>query len=179
MQYDTETIRRVVSCRDLCENNGIKVNAKGRARCPWHDDNRPSMAVWRDHVHCYACGAHSDAIGLAGQLYGVGFFDACRILAEMYGIAPASGAEWQRKADEPRRTRQERQNRIERLRDAYVIAVREFRDAEAEKDLLAPSSQEVVPGVLFWGAVDRYNRAADAMRRAEWALIDAERRDSA
>ena len=179
MNFDTETIRRVVSCRDLCENNGIKVNAKGRARCPWHDDNRPSMAVWRDHVHCYACGAHGDALDLARQLYGVDFCTAKDILAQQYGIAPCDSGDWKRRAEEQRRKRQAESDRIDRLRDAYFDAVREFRDAEAEKDLLAPASQEVVPGVLFWAALDRYNLAADAMRRAEWNLIDAERRDSA
>ena len=178
MQYDTETIKRVASCRDLLSTNGIETNSKNKARCCFHNDTHASMQVYADGIHCFSCGAHTDVIGLAGQLYGVGFQDACKILAEMYGIAPDSGSDWQRKADEQRRKRHERQNRIERLRDAYFDAVREFRDAEAEKDLLAPASQEVVPGVLFWAALDRYNRAADAMRRAEWKLIDAERRDS-
>ena len=99
MTYDTSAIKSVISCRELCENNGIAVNSKGKARCVFHDDAHASMHVYDDGVHCFSCGAHTDVIGLAQELYGVNFPEACRILAEQYGIAPESSSDWKRKAD--------------------------------------------------------------------------------
>ena len=30
----------------------------GKILCPFHDDNMPSLHVYRDHYHCFTCGAH-------------------------------------------------------------------------------------------------------------------------
>ena len=175
MKYDTGTIKRLVSCRDLLALNGIETNRKNKARCCFHNDTHASMQVYPDGIHCYSCGAHTDVIGLAQQLYGVGFGAAKEILAEQFGIAPStSGEDWKRRADEQRRKRQEQADRIERLRDAYFDAVRQYRDAEAERDLLAPRRMDEIPGALFFAALDRVNEAADNMMYAEWALHDAE-----
>ena len=176
MTYDTSAIKSVISCRELCENNGIAVNSKGKARCVFHDDAHASMHVYDDGVHCFSCGAHTDVIGLAQELYGVNFPEACRILAEQYGIAPESSSDWKRKADEQRRKRLERQKQTERLRDAYFDAIAAFRVAEADKERYAPRSPTDTPDERFFPALDTYNAAADKMRRAEWALLDAERK---
>ena len=176
MKYDTDTIKRTVSCRDLLALNGIETNRKNKARCCFHNDTHASMQVYPDGIHCYSCGAHTDVIGLAQQLYGVGFGAAKEILAEQFGIAPStSGDDWKRRADEQRRKRQTQADRIERLRDAYFDAVRQYRDAEAERDLLAPRGMDEIPGALFFAALDAVNQAADNMARAEAALSDAER----
>jgi hypothetical protein len=34
----------------------------GKTICPFHDDQTPSLAIYDDHFHCYACGAHGDLI---------------------------------------------------------------------------------------------------------------------
>ncbi len=33
----------------------------GKILCPFHDDHAPSLRIYDDHYHCYACGAHGDA----------------------------------------------------------------------------------------------------------------------
>ena len=176
MKYDTDTIKRVVSCRDLLALNGIETDRKNKARCCFHNDTHASMQVYPDGIHCYSCGAHTDVIGLAKQLYGVGFSAACQILSEQFGISPIhSGDDWKRRADEQRRKRQEQADRIERLRNDYFNAVRQYRDAEAERDLLAPRGMDEIPGALFFAALDAVNQAADNMAMAEAALSDAER----
>ena len=175
MKYDTGTIKRIVSCRDLLALNGVEVNRKNKARCVFHDDKHASMHIYADGgFKCFSCNAHGDVIDLACQLYSVSFHDACRILAEQNGIPPSQDESFRQRIDEQRRHRKEQADRVERLRDAYFDAVRQFRDAEAERDLLAPRRQDEVPGALFFAALDRCNQAADAMTRAEWALHDAE-----
>ena len=34
----------------------------GKILCPFHDDNNPSLHIYDDHFHCFACGAHGDRI---------------------------------------------------------------------------------------------------------------------
>lgn len=35
---------------------GTKVRAGAKIKCPFHDDVKPSLMVYKDHWRCYACG---------------------------------------------------------------------------------------------------------------------------
>src|SRR5215217_6427375 len=54
-----ETLREQVTIGRL-----IEVGNGGKAHCvaPGHQDNDPSMHVYDDHVHCFACGFHGDVV---------------------------------------------------------------------------------------------------------------------
>ncbi len=59
----------------------VKLMPAGRVlmgRCPFHDDRRPSLAVFplSDTYHCFACGAHGDQIAFLRAKEGLGFFAA-------------------------------------------------------------------------------------------------------
>jgi DNA primase len=59
----------------------VKLFPAGRVlmgRCPFHDDRRPSLAVFplSDTYHCFACGAHGDQIAFLRAKEGLGFFAA-------------------------------------------------------------------------------------------------------
>ena len=50
---------------ELLEHRGIAVTGSGRrrtARCPFHDDQSPSLSVYLDsnRYYCFACGASGD-----------------------------------------------------------------------------------------------------------------------
>lgn len=57
--------------------------------CPFHDDHHPSMKVApnRGTYHCYACGAHGDAIKFVQEMDKVSFPEAVRRLAAKYNIS--------------------------------------------------------------------------------------------
>lgn len=42
----------------------VEANCTGKANCtsPDHPDDEPSMHLYDDHVHCYSCGFHGDAV---------------------------------------------------------------------------------------------------------------------
>ena len=127
MRYDTDLIKSRLSCSYLLAMHGIETNRKGRARCCFHDDNRPSMAVFDDHVHCYACGAHADVIALAAQLYGVDNCEAIRITAELAGIAAIDNTrEYKRKADAILKKADERKQTLNALNASYYKLLAEF-----------------------------------------------------
>jgi hypothetical protein len=45
--------------------------ADGKILCPFHDDHRPSLAVYDDHYHCYVCGARGDHLDWLMQVEGM------------------------------------------------------------------------------------------------------------
>jgi DNA polymerase len=38
------------------------VGSDGKILCPFHDDSRPSLHIYPDHYHCFACDAHGDRV---------------------------------------------------------------------------------------------------------------------
>jgi DNA primase len=177
MRFDTDLIKSRLSCPDLLAMHGIETNRKGRARCCFHDDNRPSMAVFDDHVHCYACGAHADVIGLAEQLYSVGTAEAIRITAELAGIAAVSDTkDYADRAKKARMKATQRDTTIEALKRSYDKLLAEFVRLEQNKSEYAPRSPndtELHP--LFREALTRLDYVGYALQQCEWMILDAEK----
>lgn len=47
--------------REIVESYDIKINGAGFCSCPFHfGDNTPSLKVYKDNFHCYACGVNGD-----------------------------------------------------------------------------------------------------------------------
>lgn len=83
-----ERIKADVSCRQLLESNGTKVDRHGFAVCPLHGDKDASLKVYdngRGWV-CYGCHKGGDVINLARELYGLRFNDAIRRLNEEFNV---------------------------------------------------------------------------------------------
>lgn len=49
------TVKTSINAREVAEHYGIDVNRYGKALCPFHNDRHPSMVVYDDHYHCFAC----------------------------------------------------------------------------------------------------------------------------
>ncbi|MBR6425353.1 MAG: DNA primase [Oscillospiraceae bacterium] len=63
-----EQIKASVPLPDAAERYGLKVSRNGMARCPFHDDHRPSMKLYDDHFYCFGCQRSGDVITLASEL---------------------------------------------------------------------------------------------------------------
>jgi len=59
--------------------------------CPFHDESTPSFVVYRDHFHCFGCGAHGTAIDFLMKKEGTRFPEVLRQLAERTGITIDEG----------------------------------------------------------------------------------------
>jgi len=68
--------------REYPIKNLIEIKPNKHARCinPEHDDKNPSMAVYDDHVYCFSCGYHADAIEIYRTTEGVSFREAVKAL---------------------------------------------------------------------------------------------------
>lgn len=88
MKMYSDRIKQAVTCRQLLEANGTKVDRHGFAVCPLHGDKDASLKVYggnRGWV-CYGCHKGGDVINLAREMYGVGFNDAIRRLNEEFNV---------------------------------------------------------------------------------------------
>lgn len=84
--YNIELIEQSISAPELVDMLGIE-ETRGRIHCPFHNDSRPSMKIYSDHFHCFACGKHSKIIAFTMQYLNLPFKDALQFLAEKKGIA--------------------------------------------------------------------------------------------
>ena len=90
-----DLVREGVSARDAAEAYGLEINQHGRARCPWHDDKRPSLSFKGNWCRCFACNNGGSAIDLTAQLYGITPLEAANKLNEDFHIG-ADGTPGQR-----------------------------------------------------------------------------------
>ncbi|MEY4567347.1 MAG: primase [Planctomycetota bacterium] len=85
-----ERVRRAVDIVDLV-GSSLDLRRQGRgfvARCPWHDDRRPSLQVNPDRQSwkCWVCDLGGDVFSFTMQREGITFPEALRMLAERAGI---------------------------------------------------------------------------------------------
>lgn len=76
-----ETVKTNTDMISVAEKYGAKINSNGIIKCIFHNDKNPSMKLYRDHFHCFACGAHGDAIAYTAQRFGISQYKAAQKLA--------------------------------------------------------------------------------------------------
>ena len=82
---ELERIKEEVSLLRLVEAKGIKLEKKGsdyHCRCPFHDDDTPSLVVTpsKNLFHCFGCGAAGSVIDWVMKMEGVSLRHALEIL---------------------------------------------------------------------------------------------------
>jgi DNA primase len=89
-----ESVRERAQITDLFGPAELKKSGREFvARCPWHDDRRPSLTVspTRNRVHCFVCDKGTDAIGWLQDRQGLSFQEAVLELARRTGVSVAEG----------------------------------------------------------------------------------------
>lgn len=143
MRYDTDKIKSSVSMLDLAERYGVTVR-RGMCCCPFHGERHPSMKLYKDGFHCFACGAHGDVISWVMRFDSLGFNAACGRLSEWYGI------------DTLPKTKTLPDERRAALLNAYKAAERRVKE-------LQPASMDEPPSPEFWQAVEERNRLLECL----------------
>jgi hypothetical protein len=57
----------------------------GKIRCPFHDDNAPSLHVYRDHYYCFGCGAHGGHLDWLREAEGLSAEEAIDVVFHWQG----------------------------------------------------------------------------------------------
>ena len=156
------TVKTSINTREAAEHYGIEVNRYGKALCPFHNDRHPSMVVYDDHYHCFACGEHGDVIDLVANLYGLPVLDAANKLAFDFGISQDKPPtkEMQEQLNRKSEAQQLREN--EKLCFSALLAYMKL--LQEWKTLYAPRSPEDEPD-------DRFVQASHNLDYVEY-LVD-------
>jgi DNA polymerase I-like protein with 3'-5' exonuclease and polymerase domains len=59
----------------------------GKIACPFHEDDTPSLHVYRDHYHCFGCGAHGGHLDWLRDVEGLGADAAIDVIFHWQGQA--------------------------------------------------------------------------------------------
>ena len=81
-----ETVKECVSVPEAAERYGIRADGHGMAKCPFHDDRRPSLKLNPEFYYCFGCGATGDVTDLVSGLYGLNPYEAAKKIAMDFGI---------------------------------------------------------------------------------------------
>lgn len=121
-----ENVKNSVGMKTAAEYYGLKVRQNGFICCPFHNDKHPSMKLYKDHYHCFTCGAHGDVISLTAQVLGLSQYEAAQRLAADFGIDTKSTYKLKRSNDmtvkETRELLTEYISVLESVRDKYCPA---------------------------------------------------------
>jgi DNA primase len=66
------------------------LNHQHKTLCPFHQDSSPSCHIYDDGFHCYACGAHGDALDWYQQVHSLTKADAIKALSQRVGATPTA-----------------------------------------------------------------------------------------
>ncbi len=158
-----------VTARQAAEFYGMQVNHKGMARCPFHDDNTPSMKL-DTRFHCFGCQADGDVIDLAAKLFNLSVYDAAEKLVNDFCLVlpeeeqSCSGKYEEKKTRETEETEeQKKERRILRLEEkinawlkyAEETLILYFRLLEEWENNLAPTEPGAELHPLFVESMQR------------------------
>lgn len=106
-RYDVGDLLAKIPLEDVMQRLGMVTARRGattQALCPFHQDTRPSLNIYpadgatTAHYHCFACGAHGNAIDLVKKVQGLEFLPAVQWLAQQFGIKSPTRPSKQRAA---------------------------------------------------------------------------------
>ena len=134
------TVKTSINAREVAEHYGIDVNRYGKALCPFHNDRHPSMVVYDDHYHCFACGEHGDVIDLVANLYSLPVLDAANKLACDFGISQGKPPTKEMEEKLNRKSEAQRLKENEKLCFSALLAYMKL--LQEWKELYAPRTPE-------------------------------------
>lgn len=127
-------VRRLVPMEEAARRYGYEPDRRHRIRCPFHDDQRPSLQLYPDGRGwwCYVCGIGGSVVDFVGRLFSLCPRDAAARLNDDFSLGLS--------AERPRRLEQRnrqhaaflRQQRERAFQKAYQDRQQEFIDLRQE-----------------------------------------------
>ena len=82
---DFPLIRRSVQIEEVAKWLGIEVHS-GKARCPFHNDQTPSLSFKDGRFKCFGCNESGDAIDLVAKLRHISTVEAANLICETFHL---------------------------------------------------------------------------------------------
>ena len=167
-----QIIKDTITPAEAAAMYGIDVGRNGMACCPFHPDHNPSMKLYDDHYHCFACNAHGDVINLASEILKLPFQETVKRLETDFGIQKGVGLTGA--LSSPNDDRDTERRCISVLK-GYIRLLRR------RKEMYAPKTQDTDPDPRFAAICsdldyaefleDHLNQIDSATRKAVLAQI--------
>lgn len=89
---DVQSVKQI-PMRQIAGMYGYPVTRSGFMRCPFHNDNSPSMKVYDGNrgYHCFVCHSGGDIVDFVMRHDNLEFEPAVRLIADHFGIAISDG----------------------------------------------------------------------------------------
>lgn len=165
--------------REVCQEYGIKIDARNKAICPFHNDTHASMQVYDGQRgwFCFVCNEGGDVLTFVQRYFGLDFHGACEKINSDFRLGLPIGKQLNlreyRAAEQAAKERRERieKERAERhaLTDAYHAALDQYVILDRHRTEYAP---EHMGGALN----EFYAEAVKNISFAEYQLAEAEMR---
>lgn len=121
MNWMAEEIKRSVPIQDAAALYGMAPNKNGFVRCPFHEENTPSLRLYpqTNTFYCFGCGTGGDVITLVKRLFDCGYADALSRLNDDFGLGLFQSHNRRREMAAALRAQQERQAHEQWLKQLY------------------------------------------------------------
>ena len=75
MNWLAESVKNAVPILEAASTYGLAANQKGFVRCPFHDEDTPSLRLYEqtNTFYCFGCGVGGDVISLVCKLFVLGY----------------------------------------------------------------------------------------------------------
>ena len=136
-----QAIKGLYSLQEALLEAGVKVGRNKKALCLWHNDRSPSMHVYREKVHCFACGRGGDAIDVFAATNGLETKDAVQALAARFGFQSGVPPGMQARLDRQRRRAQNEREEAQNIESAYWALCRLLHRLEDSMKIILPDCE--------------------------------------
>lgn len=166
----------LVTMNEAMELYGFSVSSTGFCLCPFHNEKTPSVKVYKDHFHCFGCGASGDVISLARKLFDLSFEDALKRLNSDFSLNLHIGEritlrqsnEYKRRKRQIEQARRRERERRERVREEYYTLLDEHIRLERNFKLYRPKKGDEETHPLFAEACMKLGFVANLLDTFDW-----------
>lgn len=153
-----QLVKERVDIVDVARKLGIEVNRFGKAHCPWHADDTPSLSFY-DHnrrFHCFGgCDLDGDVIDLVCKQQNLSKLEAVRWLNQVYHLgldldAPTSTNQILREMQQRERRREQSLSFALWEKNSFLILSAYFRALLDWRKRFAPKSPDETPDPRFF-----------------------------
>ena len=145
-----EEIKQTYTMREIAERYGIKVKRDGMCCCPFHGEKHPSMKIYKDSFHCFACGKNGDIFTFVQEIEHCDFKTAFLSLGGTYENKTMESRMALYRAQKSREKRRVEEDRKKRKLNKYIDDIRFHRYMLS---ILEEGSDE------FWYHLDKLHMA--------------------
>ena len=151
MSVSVEDIKSQYSMMDIAERYGLRPNRAGFIQCPFHQGDRtPSLKLYKNDFHCYACGAHGDIFTFVMLMENCDFKTAfCQLGGEYSGKGLSDAAilrikRMQLEKQKRERKLQQTQDEYSKVRNEMIRIKEEIKELEPMSDKWCSAQNRLV-----------------------------------